>query len=225
MFRSKPQPKKSEILDKLEVHIEEYRRISKVLEREYDQIKKDVERLHNKGLKRAAKTAFAGLKDTERSLEATEIEMINLRRVKTQLEAQPDRLPAATIENVDGLLKASQQNLMRAQDMIQPILERVGIADDTILDTADSYIDETEDEFETFISSMRSNQPAAQEQTGDELDQFMSTRAAPMVQPAARDVAYTLPSVPEGDSPSTEETEEEHEQKEEKKEELKEDAV
>ncbi|MBN2335872.1 hypothetical protein JXL21_09960 [Candidatus Bathyarchaeota archaeon] len=224
MFRPKPQPKKNDLLDQLEVHIEEYRRISKVLEREYDLIRKDVERLYSKGLKRAAKTAFAGLKDTERKLEATEIEIINLRRVKTQLEAQPERLPAVTIENVDGMLKASQQNIMRAQSMIQPILERVSITDDSILDSADAYMDETEDEFENFIAGMKASQPAAKEQVGDELDQFMTARAAPAKQ-AVRDVAYTLPSVPEGGAPAPEETEEEPEQKEEKKKEIKEDAA
>lgn len=157
MFRS--QPKKNVLLDQLDVQIEEHQRISKILDKEYEQSRHIVEKHVKKGLKRAAKMAYDGLKDVKNKLEANEITVIQLRRVRTQLLAQPDRLPTKTIQGVDQLLKASQKQIVEAQVSIMPILERARQYTDATLTTTDLVSDEVDDEFEEFLSEAGLGEP------------------------------------------------------------------
>ena len=153
MFKDKPD--KMKMLDQLEVQIEEHRRISKTLEGEYNESRKDIESLTKKGLKRAAILAYKGFTDVKNQLEAIEINRIQLRRVRTQLIAQPDRLPTKTIEGVGKILKNSQNKVLQAQSSIQRLIDGTGIAVDLVLETPGLNTGDIDEEgFEALLQEM-----------------------------------------------------------------------
>jgi len=175
MFRNKPE--KDALIDQLDLQIEEHRRISKVLDKEFTVSRTEAEELAKRGLKRAAREAFNGMKDVKNNLEAIEISRIQLRRVRTQLLAQPSRLPTKTIEGVDSLLKDSQKMVMQAQSIMQPLLDRTSLVTETTLEIPDSSNVEMDDEFESFLNEIG---------LGEE---------TPVKKPEP-EVAYTLPDAP-----------------------------
>jgi len=153
MFKSKPD--KTKMLDQLDVQIEEHRRISRTLEKEYNESRKDIESLTKKGLKRAAKLAYQGFTDVRNQLEAIEINRIQLRRVRTQLLAQPDRLPTKTLEGVDKILKDSQNKAIQAQTSIQHLIDRGGMVVDISLDTPEIDSGDIDEEgFDALLQEM-----------------------------------------------------------------------
>lgn len=180
MFKSKPD--KTKMLDQLDVQIEEHRRISRTLEKEYNESRKDIESLTKKGLKRAAKLAYQGFNDVKNQLEAIEINRIQLRRVRTQLLAQPDRLPTKTIEGVGQILKDSQNKAIQAQSSIQHLIDRGGMAVDIALDTPELDTGDIDEEgFEALLQEMGLGDTTPSE---------------------TQEVEYTLPDIPQ-EVPST----------------------
>lgn len=179
MFRSNPD--KSTLIDQLDVQIEEHRRISTTLEKEYEASKKDVESLVKKGLKRAAKVAYKGLTNVKNQLEAIEINRIQLRMVRTQLIAQPDRLPSKTLQGVDKILRDSQSKILNAQSLIQPLIERTTLVTEMTLDIPESDTYETDDGFEDFLQEIGLGEKSTDE---------------------TQKIEYSLPEIPQ-ETPST----------------------
>jgi len=196
MFRSNPD--KSTLIDQLDVQIEEHRRISMTLEKEYEANKKDIESLVKKGLKRAAKVAYKGLTSVKNQLEAIEINRIQLRMVRTQLIAQPDRLPSKTLQGVDKILRDSQNKILSAQSLMQPLIERTTLVTEMTLDIPDSDTYETDEGFEDFLQEIGLGEKSADE---------------------PQEIEYSLPEIPQEPSSTTTEP------KEKRKEKLEEDSI
>lgn len=211
MFRKKP--KKSDLLDQLEVQIEEHSRISNRLDRDYEVSKADAERNAKRGLMKAAKMAFQSMQFVKNKLESTEITKIRLRQIKTSLVALPDRVPDQTVQGVDRILRESRSILHSTQSRMDQLMEGESLSMEISMDDVDAITEGTNSEFDSFLNEIGLGEPVVTEQPVPQ--PVVSIPATP--EPQLTDLPEVPTSIPvEEPEVEEEETAEEQEISEEK---------
>ena len=125
MFRSGP--KKQELLDQMDVEIEEHRRLSRLLRKEFLRLREEAAELLEDGLENAAKgrLRFAlycrGLREKKENL------ITNLQTARIQMAVQPEHPPHRTLENVGKILRQSRNDRERVETEFERIFTHIDL--------------------------------------------------------------------------------------------------
>lgn len=208
--RLRGKPKKSDLIDELDVQIEEHRRIFTNVEKAYDSVRRDAERNAKKGLMRAAKKAYQYMKAHQRRLETIEITRLRLSQVRTSLVAMPDRLPTETLSGVNKLLSESRVQMQKAERGMTRVLE----GEDMFLEMS-----EEDDEADTLTQPDEGFQDFLRDiglEAGPEEDVGV-VEAPRSTQVSEESQVPSFPSVPSNESTEPSETANDEAEKEEDK--------
>jgi len=200
MFRSTPD--KTQLLDQLDLEIEEHRRTSRSLRKEFQQLREEAQELLEDGLEDAAKGRLKSALYVRKLRGNKENMITNLQTTRMQLMAvRTERPTSKTLENVSKLLRQSRIDRERTE------LEFGGIFTDIEMEFEEPSL------IETF-----GVQTSALDAEFDKLIRETGIKSEPSAEVAAP-VEDMLPSIPTREKP----TEEEKESDEKKKEKISED--
>ncbi|HUS78085.1 MAG TPA: hypothetical protein VM050_05430 [Patescibacteria group bacterium] len=113
MFRSTP--KKTDLLDQLDLEIEEHRRVSSALRKEYLKFRQEASELMEEGLEGVAKGRLKSALYVRKLRENKENMITNLQTTRLQLSVSTDRTTHRTLENVSVLLRQSRVDRERTE--------------------------------------------------------------------------------------------------------------
>ncbi|MBL7169146.1 hypothetical protein ISS40_10775 [Candidatus Bathyarchaeota archaeon] len=195
MFRSTPD--KTQLLDQLDLEIEEHRRTSRSLRKEFQQLREEAQELLEDGLEDAAKGRLKSALYVRKLRGNKENMITNLQTTRMQLMAvRTERPTSKTLENVSKLLRQSRIDRERTE------LEFDGIFTDIEMEFEEPSLTET---FGVQTSALDAEFEKLMQETG------MKSEAPAE---AAAPVMDMLPSIPTSEKPAEEEPESDEKKKE-----------
>ena len=125
MFKS--EPKRHELLDQMDVEIEEHRRLSRLLRKEFMRLREEAAELVEDGLENAAKSRLRFALYCRGLREKKENMITNLQTARIQLAIQPEHPPHRTLENVGKILRQSRNDRERAETEFERIFTHIDL--------------------------------------------------------------------------------------------------